>query len=416
MRNSTPNAFRVHISIFGRRNVGKSSLINSFTNQKIAIVSDIAGTTTDPVYKPMELLPIGPVVLIDTAGLDDVGELGILRKEKTYEVMDKTNFAILVLDAQSGIDDFELDLANELARREIPSIGVINKSDLTNITQTIVDDFASKLDMPVTKVSSLTGDGIEELKGFIAEHAVYDESQLNIAHDFLSPGDVAVLITHIDCAAPKGRIIIPQQQTIRDVIESGATAIVTQEKILAETLDKLKDPPKIIITDSLVSDIVEPVIKKGIMFTSFSILIGRQKGDLAEYVNGLNRIKQLEEGSKILIAETCTHRRKERDLAAVQIPKYIQDMTGRQMNFEWVSGSYFPRDIEKYDGVVHCGACTINRQEMTSRIRIAKEKNVPITNFGMMITCAQGIIERLLEPFPDMLALYREGCQVAVTQ
>lgn len=407
--NTTPMAFRLHISIFGRRNVGKSTLINAVTNQEIAIVSEVAGTTTDPVFKAMELLPIGPIVMIDTAGLDDVGELGILRKEKTYEVMDKTNFAVIVLSAEDGITQFEKDLAQELTEREIPSIGVINKCDLHKVDAKTEEEFANILNIPVTKVSSKTKEGIEDLKGFIADHAVYDETQLNIVRDFIAPGDLAVLITHIDCAAPKGRIILPQQQTIRDVIESGATAVVTQEKILAQTLDKLKYPPKIVITDSLVSDIVEPLIRSEIPFTSFSILIGRQKGDLTEYIKGLKRIRNLKAGSKILIAETCTHRRKERDLGMIQIPQYVRELTGKEMEFEWISGSSFPRDIEKYDGVIHCGGCNVNKQEMTSRIRIVREKDVPITNYGMLITCAQGIVERLLEPFPEILALYQQN-------
>jgi [FeFe] hydrogenase H-cluster maturation GTPase HydF len=404
--NTTPMGFRLHIAIFGKRNVGKSTLINAITNQQIAIVSDVAGTTTDPVFKTMELLPIGPIVMIDTAGLDDVGDLGTLRRQKTYEVMDKTDFAIIVISAVDGLSEFEIELAKELHRRNIPSIGVINKSDLCDISLKTLESFQKEMDMPVTKVSSTGRIGIEELKGFIAEHAVYDDSQLDILHDFISPGDVVVLITHIDCAAPKGRIILPQQQTIRDVIESGATAIVTQEKILAKTLSQLKDPPKLVVTDSLVSDIVEPLIQADVPFTSFSILIGRQKGDLAEYIRGLKRIRELPEGSKILIAETCTHRRKERDLAMVQIPQYVNNMTGKKMNFDWASGTYFPRDLERFDGVIHCGGCTINKQEMASRIRIAREKNVPITNYGMLITCAQGIIERLLKPFPSVLELY----------
>ncbi|WP_432408868.1 [FeFe] hydrogenase H-cluster maturation GTPase HydF [Wukongibacter sp. M2B1] len=405
--NNTPMGFRLHIAIFGRRNVGKSTLINAVTNQQIAIVSDVAGTTTDPVFKTMELLPIGPVVMIDTAGLDDVGELGALRKEKTYEIMDKTNFAVLVLDAEDGLTPFEKELVQVLKKREIPSIGVINKCDLYNVTNDIISEYKEQLGIPITKVSSKSGEGIEELKGFIADNAIYDESQLDILRDFISPGDTVVLITHIDCAAPKGRIILPQQQTIRDVIESGATAIVTQEKILEETLNKLKEPPRLVVTDSLVSDIVEPLIESNIKFTSFSILIGRQKGSLKEYIRGLKRIKKLKEGSRILIAETCTHRRQERDLAMVQIPQYVKDMTGKEMCFEWASGTYFPRDIERFDGIIHCGGCTINKQEMASRIRIAREENIPITNYGMLITCAQGIVERLLEPFPLILDIYQ---------
>ncbi|MCK4260145.1 MAG: [FeFe] hydrogenase H-cluster maturation GTPase HydF [Halanaerobiales bacterium] len=404
--NSTPMGFRLHIAFFGRRNVGKSTLINAITNQQIAIVSEVPGTTTDPVYKTMELLPIGPVVMIDTAGLDDVGNLGSLRKQKTYEVMDKTNFAILVLDAEDGLTSFEKELAKVIKEREIPAIGVINKCDLYDVTKETISEYEEKLGIPITKVSSKNGEGIEELRGFIAENAIYDELQLDILQDFVSAGDTVVLITHIDCAAPKGRIILPQQQTIRDVIESGATAIVTQEKILEQTLNILKEPPVLVVTDSLVSDIVEPLIQSNIKFTSFSILIGRQKGNLEAFIRGLKRIKELKAGSRILIAETCTHRRQERDLAMVQIPQYIQDVTGKEMNFEWASGTYFPRDIERFDGIIHCGGCTINKQEMASRIRIAKEKNVPITNYGMMITCAQGILERLLEPFPLILDIY----------
>ncbi len=407
--NTIPMGFRLHIAIFGRRNVGKSTLINAITNQQIAIVSDVPGTTTDPVFKTMELLPVGPVVMIDTAGLDDIGELGALRKEKTYEVMDKTNFAIIVLNAPDGLTQFEKELVKDLQQREIPAIGVINKCDLYDVSSEMINNFKDQLGIPVTRVSSKNKEGIEELKEFISENAVYDESQLNILRDLVSPGDTVVLITHIDCSAPKGRIILPQQQTIRDVIESGASVVVTQEKQLEKTLKNLNQPPVLVVTDSLVSSLVSPLVPANIKLTSFSVLIGRQKGNLEEFARGLKKIINLKEGSRVLISETCTHHRQKHDLGRAQIPNYVKSLTGKEMCFEWSSGTSFPRDLGMYDGVIHCGGCILNKQEMKSRIRIARDNNVPITNYGMLISCAQGILNRILEPFPSALSIIEEG-------
>lgn len=407
--NTVPMSYRLHIAIFGRRNVGKSTLINALTNQPIAIVSDIPGTTTDPVFKTMEILPVGPVVIIDTAGLDDSGELGNLRKAKTYQVMEKTNLALIVISASEGLTPFETDLAVELKKRKIPTIGVINKSDLRPAPEEQVRDFQKRLGIPIAKVSAITREGIEKLKVFIAENAVYDESQLNIVKDLIHPGDTVVLITHIDCAAPKGRIILPQQQVIRDIIEARATAVVTQENAFVPTLHNLKEPPALIITDSLVSAVVSAVTPPQLKLTSFSILIGRQKGELEAFADGLLRIRDLVAGSRILIVETCTHHRQPNDLGKAQIPNYLEGLTGKKMVFEWASGTHFPDDIKGYDGIIHCGGCMINRQEMQSRIRRARQDNVPITNYGMLITCSQGILSRFLEPFPAISAILKRG-------
>lgn len=406
--NITPIGYRLHISIFGRRNVGKSTLINAITNQRIAIVSETPGTTTDPVLKTMEILPIGPVAIIDTAGLDDDDNLGILRKEKTYDIMKKTDFAIVLLSAVEGITEFEMSLVEELKTKDINTIGVINKCDLCETSQDTINEYEKELQIPITKVSAKTKEGIEELKLFISKKAeAYDKSQLYIARDLVRPGDVIVLVTHIDGSAPKGRIILPQQQMIRDIIECNATAVVTQEKKLAETLSKLKEKPALVITDSLVSSIVEKVIPADYKLTSFSILIGRQKGNLEVFAKGLKNIKNLENGSKLLIVETCTHRRLPNDLGCAQIPNYVKELTKKDFQFDWASGTYFPEDIRQYDAIIHCGGCMVNKQEMQSRIADANKYNIPITNYGMLITYAQGILERVLEPFPTILQLFK---------
>ena len=399
--NITPIGYRLHISIFGRRNVGKSTLINAITNQKISIVSDKPGTTTDPVLKTMEILPIGPVAIIDTAGLDDSDSLGTLRKEKTYDIMKKTDFAIVVLSADEGMTEFEKNLVKDLETRKISTIAVINKCDLHNVSQDMLNEYREELGIPVTKVSAITKDGIEELKVFISQNVdAYDKCQLNIVKDLIKPQDLIVLVTHIDCSAPKGRIILPQQQMIRDIIEANATAVVTQEKALGDTLTKLKEKPSLIITDSLVSDIVEDIIPEDYKLTSFSILIARQKGNLEVFLHGLENIKTLKDGSRLLIVETCTHHRQPNDLGRAQIPNYIKELTQKELEFDWASGTYFPKDISRYDGIIHCGGCMVNRQEMQSRIKDSIQYNVPITNYGILITHAQGILERVLEPFP----------------
>ncbi|HEX3026778.1 MAG TPA: [FeFe] hydrogenase H-cluster maturation GTPase HydF, partial [Clostridia bacterium] len=344
---STPMANRISISFFGKRNAGKSSLINALTGQKVAVTSDVAGTTTDPVYKTMELLPLGPVVFIDTPGLDDEGELGSLRVEKTYEVLRKTNLAILVAGAREGITDFEKDFARELKGRKIPCVGVINKSDLAAVPPEKLAEYGNALGIPMVSASAETGDGIGRIKEMIIQNAKFDDAELGLVGDLIQPGDIAVLVTPIDKAAPKGRLILPQQQVIRDIIECDATAMVTKEHELRQTLDSLKRKPAIVITDSQAFLKVSADTPQEIPLTSFSILFARQKGDLAQMVQGIRKIENLKPGGRVLIAEGCTHHRQSDDIGKVKIPRWIRQIVGGDIQFEWASGACFPRDVDR---------------------------------------------------------------------
>jgi [FeFe] hydrogenase H-cluster maturation GTPase HydF len=398
--NTTPVANRPHIAIFGRRNAGKSSLINLITGQEIALVSDYAGTTTDPVYKTMEILPIGPVMIIDTAGLDDDGALGKLRIEKTYEVLRKTNVAILVVSAEEGITDFEKNFANELNKRDIPLIGVVNKCDVKDITEDDVKEYSNILGIPFEKASALTGEGAEKVKKLIIEHTKTDDTGIGLVGDLIKSGDMVVLVTPIDKAAPKGRLILPQQQTIRDIIESDAMAVVTKEHELKQTLESLAVKPSIVITDSQAFLKVSADTPEDIPLTSFSILFARQKGDLVELTKGLKKIEELKDGDKVLIVEGCTHHRQADDIGKVKIPRWIRQISGVDIEFKWASGAYYPRDMENYDLIIHCGGCMLNKKEMQFRINHARESGVYITNYGMLIAYVQGILKRALKPFP----------------
>ncbi len=406
--NNTPVSERMHIAIFGRRNAGKSSLINALTGQELSVVSDVPGTTTDPVYKTMELLPIGPVVIIDTAGMDDEGDLGNLRVEKTYDVLRKTNFAIVVVNAQEGITHFELDFIKKVKSRDIPVICAMNKVDLKPLSGDDISEIRNKVGIPVIGISSLEKTGIEELKKAISENAVYDEKELSICGDLIKPGDFVVLVTPIDKAAPKGRLILPQQQTIRDIIENDAMAVVTKEYELKETIENLNKRPSLVITDSQAFLKVSADVPKDIPLTSFSILFARYKGELMEMVRGLKRIEKLKSGSKVLVVEGCTHHRQAADIGKVKIPRWVRQLSGGEVEFEWASGNFFPKDIEKYDLIIHCGGCMLNRQEMQYRINFSKENNVAITNYGMLIAYVQGILERALAPFPAALMILEE--------
>lgn len=405
---TTPVANRLHIAIFGRRNAGKSSLINTITGQHIALVSEVPGTTTDPVYKTMELLPIGPVVVIDTAGLDDDGILGNLRIEKTYEILRKTNLAILVISAVEGITDFERSFADEMRKRDLPTVGVINKCDLRDIKEEDIKNYSRQLGIPFAKISAITGQGAEDVKRLVIEHAKYDEADLGLVGDLISPGDLVVLVTPIDKAAPKGRLILPQQQTIRDIIENDAIAVVTKEYELKQTLENLGKEPSLVITDSQVFLKVSADTPEDIPLTSFSILFARQKGDLVEMVRGLKKIEKLKDGDRVLIVEGCTHHRQTDDIGKVKIPRWIRQISGVDISFEWASGAYFPRDIESYDLVIHCGGCMLNRKEMQYRVTLAKEHGVCITNYGMLIAYIQGILKRALKPFPAAALVLEE--------
>lgn len=406
--NATPRGNRVHIALFGRRNAGKSSVINAITDQEIAIVSDVKGTTTDPVYKSMEILPIGPTVIIDTAGLDDFGELGELRKKKTIEVLSKTDVALVVIDAGQGVtedDQFILDLIRD---KNIPQIIVLNKQDTAESTEEDIEALKERYKVPVLAVSAANGKGIQSLKKAIASSLPEDEDKFRIIGDLIQPGDLVVLVTPIDKAAPKGRLILPQQQTIRDILESDAIAVVTKEHELKETLEKLGTKPKLVVTDSQAFLKVSADTPKDIPLTSFSILFARHKGDLNELIAGAKAIRSLEDGDKVLVSEGCTHHRQADDIGRVKIPRWIRQMTGKQIDFEYTSGTQFTEDIERYSLIVHCGACMLNKTAMHYRINQAKHFGVPIVNYGVLIAHVQGIIDRAIEPFPMAKLLWEE--------
>lgn len=406
--NETPRAERVHIALFGRRNAGKSSIINAITDQEIAIVSDVKGTTTDPVYKSIEILPIGPCVIIDTAGLDDVGELGELRKKKTLEVLSKTDIALVVIDAEEGATEYDLSIIAQIQEKKIPVIAALNKVDKVKFTPEEQAVAAKTINVPMVAVSAVTKQGIKELKNKIISILPEDEDKFKIVGDLVQPGDFVVLVTPIDKAAPKGRLILPQQQTIRDILESDAVAIVTKEYELKETLDNLGKKPKLVITDSQVFLKVAADTPKDVMLTSFSILFARYKGDLIELIKGVKAIKKLKDGDKVLVSEGCTHHRQADDIGRVKIPRWIRQMTGKQIEFEYTSGTSFTEDVKQYALIVHCGGCMLNRAAMISRINDAKEFEVPIVNYGILIAYVQGILDRTLEPFPLAKMIWEE--------
>lgn len=402
--NETPRGVRVHLALFGKRNAGKSSVINAITGQETAIVSEVKGTTTDPVFKSMEILPIGPCVIIDTAGIDDVGELGELRKKKTLEVLDIADVALLIVDIKVGINDDDRFVIDKFKEKKKPLIVVLNKMDTieneNDDLERIESSLQEELNTPVVAVSALKKQGIKELKNAIISVIPEDEDKLKIVGDLINPSDFVVLVTPIDKAAPKGRLILPQQQTIRDILESDAIAIVTKEFELRETLSNLAKKPKLVITDSQVFLKVAADTPKDILMTSFSILFARQKGDLTEFIKGAKAIEMLKDGDKVLIAEGCTHHRQSDDIGSVKIPRWIRQRTGKQIEFEFSAGASFTDDIKKYALIVHCGACMMNRTGMLSRIERAKYHRVPIVNYGILIAYVQGLLPRALEPFP----------------
>lgn len=399
--NQTPSANRTHIGIFGKRNAGKSSLINAITGQNYAIVSDVLGTTTDPVLKSMELLPLGPVVIIDTPGLDDEGELGALRIQKAYQILNKTDIAVLVIDASLGITKEDSEILKRIHEKEIPCVIVANKSDVCpncNLEDLPLPDSDSAI-----LVSSKTGEHIHELKELLAQQAPQDTIQKSIVADLLNPLDFVVLVVPIDSAAPKGRLILPQQQTIRDILEAKATAIVVQETELAETLNSLGKKPKMVITDSQVFKKVSAVTPDDILLTSFSILFARYKGNLKTLVNGASALDSLEDGDRILISEGCTHHRQCDDIGTVKLPNWIRSYTKKEIEFEFTSGTEFPLDLSSYKMIVHCGGCMLNEREMKYRLKCAEDAKIPITNYGTCIAYINGILNRSLEPVKDFL-------------
>lgn len=398
--NSTPVASRFTIGIFGRRNVGKSSLINAITKQNTALTSDVPGTTTDPVYKAMEILPIGPVVFIDTAGLDDVGELGMQRVEKSYEVLRKCNFVMVVTD-ESGITQLEKDFIEELQSRKIRFIVVFNKCDGND------SDMVENIGFPFVCVSTLQNKGIEDVKKQIISNSGMEYTQPSLVDGLIKPGETAVLVTPIDSAAPKGRLILPQQQVIRDILDIGAMAFVTKETELKQTLQNLKTPPAIVITDSQAFESVAADTPEEIPLTSFSILFARQKADIAEMVRGVKRIETLSKGDNILIVEGCTHHRQDDDIGTVKIPRWINKIVGEGLNYEWTSGAYFPKDMKKYSLIIHCGGCMLNNREMHYRVDKSREQGVYITNYGVLIAFVTGILPRALKPFSEELSVLK---------
>lgn len=389
--NSTPSADRIHIGIFGRRNAGKSSIINAITGQNLAIVSDIKGTTTDPVLKAMELLPLGPVVLIDTPGLDDEGELGELRIKKAYQILNKTDIALLVVDSSIGMTIEDEKILSRIQNKNIPYLIVYNKCD-------IFTEAASQSDNTIS-VSASTGTHIHELKERIAALAPKSADSLPIVRDLLKPNDFVVLVVPIDSSAPKGRLILPQQQTIRDILEAGAVSVVVKDTELKETLNNLGKKPALVITDSQAFKEVAKIVPEDIPLTSFSILFARHKGDLDIVANGAHAIEQLKDGDTILISEGCTHHRQCEDIGTVKIPRLLKNYTQADLNLEFTSGTEFPEDLSKYSLIIHCGGCTLNEREMKYRLRCAKDQNVPITNYGTAIAHMNGILRRSLEPF-----------------
>jgi [FeFe] hydrogenase H-cluster maturation GTPase HydF len=394
--NDTPSGERVHIGIFGRRNAGKSSLLNAIAGQSLAVVSETAGTTTDPVKKSMEILPIGPVLLIDTPGIDDTGELGKKRVEKTLETLRGADAAVLVVDSRVGKNDDDEKLLRLFEKNNAPYVVAYNKCDLAD----------SRVPLPENEmyVSAATGENIPALKEKISRVLRAADEKLRIVADLLSPADFVALVVPIDKAAPKGRLILPQQQTIRDILEADATAVVVKEHELRETLENLGKRPRMVITDSQVFAKVSADTPPDIPLTSFSILMARYKGSLGLAVKGARALDRVSDGDKILIAEGCTHHRQCDDIGSVKLPRWIRQFTGKKPDFEFASGGEFPADLSPYKLVIHCGACMLNEREARRRHREAESQGTPITNFGVLIAYMQGILKRSVSMFPHLAA------------
>ncbi len=394
--NSTPSSERVHIGFFGRRNAGKSSLVNAVTGQDLAVVSPVKGTTTDPVYKAMELLPIGPVSIVDTPGFDDEGELGRLRIEKTKQVLNKVDIAVLIVDSQTGVNDIDKELIKIFEDKNIIYIIAYNKADL------IAEKPELKLEKNEIYVSAKKKTNIYELKELIA--SLYDGglNSRKLVKDLVNPNDLVILVTPIDSAAPKGRLILPQQQVIRDLLEADALSVVVKETELVSALNSCSKKPKIVITDSQAFGRVSEETPDDIYLTSFSILFARYKGVLKEAVKSVKMLEKLKDNDTLLISEGCTHHRQCDDIGTVKLPWWIQNYTGRHLNFEFSSGGGFPSDLSKYKLIVHCGACMLKDREVMFRYKQAQESNIPITNYGITIAYINKILERSLRIFPDI--------------
>ena len=404
--NQTPASERVHVSFFGKRNAGKSSIINAVTGQDLAIVSSVMGTTTDPVYKTMELLPLGPVMVIDTPGIDDEGELGALRIRKSYQVLNKTDIAILVIDSTAGKGEEELELIHRFHKKGIPYLIVYNKIDLLSTEK--IKDLAMSVRAGEVLVSASDGMNIQELKEKIASLKPEDTHKYPLIQDLIDPLDLVILVVPIDKAAPKGRLILPQQQTIRDILERGALSLVVRDTELKSTLDHFLAQgvcPKLVVTDSQAFARVSKDVPENITLTSFSILFSRYKGELETQLEGVAALSSIQDDDRILIAEGCTHHRQCGDIGTCKIPNWIRNYTGKKPVFEFTSGTEFPDDVSSYKMVVHCGGCMLNEREMKYRIACCHDQGVPITNYGLLIAQVTGILKRSLGPFPEMQKL-----------
>ena len=407
--NHTPTSERIHIGIFGKRNAGKSSIINAITGQDLAIVSDVKGTTTDPVMKAMELLPLGPVVFIDTPGLDDEGELGELRVKKAYQMLNKTDVALVVIDGKNGMTAEDESVLDKIREKGIPCIVVCNKKDLvadvgvgrqSNLQKRgIVEN-----DAACVWVSTTTGENIDELKRMIANAVPKADVYKPIVGDLIKPLDFVVLVVPIDGSAPKGRLILPQQQTIRDILEVGAVPVVVKDTELSEMLDKLQVKPSLIITDSQVFGKVAQIVPEDVPLTSFSILMARYKGDLKTVVRGAYALDELQDGDTVLISEGCTHHRQCEDIGTVKLPKRITEYTGKDIRFAFTSGTEFPDDLSMYRMVIHCGGCMLNEREMKYRLKCAQDAKVPMTNYGTAIAYMTGILIRSIGIFENIIS------------
>lgn len=395
--NNAPSSERVHIGIYGKRNAGKSTLMNMLTNQNISIVSDVKGTTTDPVLKSMELLPIGAVVIIDTSGIDDVGKLGEQRVDKTYQMLNKTDIAIIVIDKDIASDE-DKELIKKIKEKEIPFLICHNRMDNDSEATIFQDD---------SKIYHIYGsvkmqDTVNKVKECLGNINIHKEPQRKLVADLIKAKDFVLLVTPIDESAPKGRIILPQQQVIRDILDANAMPILTKETELEETLNRLGEKPSLVICDSQVFGIVDRIVPKDIKLTSFSILMARYKGNFKQAVQSLQVLDNMKDGDKILISEGCTHHRQCNDIGTVKLPKWIKEYTNKELEFEFTSGTEFKTDIEKYSLIIHCGACMLNEQEIKYRYKCAKEKNIPMVNYGMAIAYVNGIIKRSLEVFDEI--------------
>ena len=393
--NETVSAERVHIGFFGMRNAGKSSLVNAVTGVNVSVVSDVKGTTTDPVRKAMELLPLGPVLIIDTPGIDDEGTLGGMRVERTRRTLAETDIAVLVIDATEGVTSDVKSLEGEIKKRGIPYLKVYNKSDLLEVSEKKTDD--------VIYASAKTGDGIAEIKAALGKFAESAKKVRPIVSDIISHGDTVILVTPIDEAAPKGRIILPQQLVLRDVLDCHARAIVCQPEELTETISLLKDPPRLVITDSQVFGRVAKDLPKEIPLTSFSIIMARYKGELGALTEGFKALSEVKTGDKVLISEGCTHHRQCGDIGSVKLPAWIKEYTHSEPEFHFTSGRDFPENLSEYKIIVHCGGCMLNEAEMKHRLTVAKEAGVPTVNYGIAIAGMKGILERSIRPFSEAI-------------